>query len=176
MSDAILALVICAVATLTNLSVQLLAYRRTQRYMRAVFAGFSTGLLVLACSEAVRFLTTPASPLEGAVLLLGDVIIYICTAFGWWNFVNAGESSIRIRILRELRAAKGPLLETDLMARYNERIILETRLARMVGNRQADCIEGRYRVTSATLVRPAKTFRFLKRILLQRTSEFDGVE
>jgi hypothetical protein len=169
------ALLACAAGVTANLLVHLVTYRMTGRYVRSAIAGFGAGSTIMAMGEALRFAAHPVGWLEGVVLLAGDFTIYGCAAFLFFNFINAGESSIRIRILRELRTGGGPLTEAALLKIYNDRIILDTRLGRMISNGQIECIDGRYRLVAHTLLRPAKLFRFLKWLLLGRTSEFDSV-
>jgi hypothetical protein len=167
------ALLACAAAMTLNLMAHLLAYRTTERYVRSAIVGFAAGLIVLAIGEVLRFMAYPVGLLEGLILLGGDLAIYGCAAFLFFNFINAGESSIRIRILRELRAMEPPLTVTALLRVYNDLVILDTRLGRMIGNRQIECADGRYRLVARTLLRPARLFRFLKWLLLRRISEFD---
>jgi len=169
------ALLACVAGMAANLLVHLVSYRMTGRYVRSAIAGFGAGSIVIAAGEVLRFAAHPVGWLDGVVLLAGDFTIFGCAAFLFFNFINAGESSIRIRILRELRTGEGPLTEAALLKAYNDRIILDTRLGRMVSNGQIECIDGRYRLVAHTLLRPAKLFRFLKWLLLSRTSEFDGV-
>jgi hypothetical protein len=167
------ALLACAAAMTVNLVVHLLTYRTTERYVHSAILGFAAGLIVLAIGEVLRFTAYPVGLLEGLVTLAGDLAIYGCAAFLFFNFINAGESSIRIRILRELRAMDRPLTVTALLKAYNDFVILDTRLGRMISNHQIEYTDGRYRLVAHTLLRPAKLFRFLKWLLLRRTSEFD---
>lgn len=171
-TEAWAALAICAAALAANAFAHLLVYRATQRYMRAIFLGFGVGLLVFLAGEAVRFVAAPVSVVDSAICLAGDTMLYGCASFLFFNFINAGESAIRIRILRELSAAGRTLPEADLLEAYNDGEILETRLSRMLGNGQLELVDGRYRLRSHTLVRMAYFFLTLKWVLLRRSSEF----
>src|SRR4051812_48082162 len=108
------ALFACAAATALNLVAHLVAYRLTGRYVRSAIVGFAAGLIVLAICEVLRFTAPPVGLMEGLVSLAGDLAIYGCAAFLFFNFINAGESSIRLRILRELRGMERPLTVTAL--------------------------------------------------------------
>jgi hypothetical protein len=167
------ALAICALAMTVNVGLHLAVHRITSGYMRAVFAGFAGGLLLFAIGQIVRFALCPEPWLEIAVLVAGDLAIFGCLSFLFFNFVNAGESAIRVRILRELREMPGPVREADLLAVYNDQIILEARLGRMMRNGQLGCEDERYRLLSPMLAWMAEFFRVLKRLLLRRSSEFD---
>lgn len=170
MSGAWIALLICTVATVAFLAAHLVTYRLTQGYMRAVFVGFVAGLLVLAAGDALRFVNAPVAVLEGVVLLAGDFALYVCAAYVLFNVINVSESSIRVRILRELRDA--PISEAILLEKYNDALILDNRLDRLIGSGHIEFVDGRYRLASRTLARVAGVIRLLKRILLGRTSEF----
>jgi len=50
--------------------------------MRALFAGFSAGLLVLAAGEAWRFTAHPVGVGSGTCWL-PEMLLYFCTAFLW---------------------------------------------------------------------------------------------
>lgn len=172
MDGAWAALAIVAVALAANALIHLLAYRATQRYMRAVFLGFGAGLVVFLAGEVVRFVVAPASIVEVLVCLAGDGMLYGCASFLFFNFINAGESAIRVRILHELRGAGRTLSEPELLDLYNDGTIIETRLSRMLGNGQVELVDGHYRLRSRTLVRMAYFFLALKWVLLRRSSEF----
>lgn len=168
------ALLICASALAVDLVVHLLAYRITRGYRLSILAGFAAGFLFLGTNEAFRLAALPGRWGENLTLLAGDSIIYICAAFLFFNFINAGETSIRVRILRELRGEQGTLSEEELLARYNDQIILRTRLERLLSGSQIEFVDGRYRLLTPTLTRLEWGFSLLKRLLLRQTSEFGG--
>src|SRR5262249_4735866 len=93
-------------------------------------------------------------------------------AFLYFGVVNVGESSIRVRLLRELSKSAGPTVEKDLLHTYNDGIILRIRLGRMVRNGQVSLAGDRYRLQSRTLARIAGIVFGLKKLLLGRSSEF----
>jgi len=167
------ALTLCAAALAANAVTHLLFYRSTRRYMRAIFVGFVAGLTVLLVGEAVIIIGDRRNVLEAVIRLVADGLLYGCTSFLFFNFINAGESAIRIRILRELRAAGRSLPEAELLEAYNDGSIVEARLARMLANGQLEMVNGHYRLRSQTLVRMAYFFLTLKWVLLRRSSEFE---
>jgi hypothetical protein len=98
-------------------------------------------------------------------------------AYGaWWfialNLIQALESSLRVRLLREVMAMGGRIPVARLADRYNDRALLGLRLSRL---RAAEAVverEGRLFVTSAGLRAVAGFFRLLKKICIGRLSEF----
>ena len=79
--------------------------------------------------------TTWVAPSNVADLVANEVVNIGATtafAFGYFNFVNLGYTSLRIRMLRRLRTtAHGPGLG-GLRSRYDSDELLDLRLARLV--------------------------------------------
>jgi len=166
------ALLICTAATATNVVAQILVHRATQGYVRSFFVGFVLGLGVLLAGEVLRLSSRPTSGLEAVVVIAADGLLYGCAAFLYFGVVNVGESSIRVRLLRELGKSSGPTSEKELLRTYNDGMILRIRLGRMVRNGQVSLEGGRYRLQSRTLARIAAAVFGLKMLLLGRSSEF----
>lgn len=174
MSESLLGLTLSFLALGMNVAGQLGSYRLLCfGYVRSVFAGFALGALVLALSEIDRFVGADITAGRIFVLLAGDAAIYVCLGYLFFNFINSGESSIRVRILWELQHATGPLSEEGLLAIYNDDIILATRLARL--RRSGKVIErnGRYVLRSSVLILMARVIRALKLLIVRRESEFE---
>jgi hypothetical protein len=118
-----------------------------------------------------------------AVAVLGKgspaAIAIAVLAYGaWWfialNLIQALESSLRVRLLREVMAAGGRIPVARLEARYNDRSLLGLRLSRL---RAAGAIAergGRLFVVSPGLRAIAGFFRLLKKICVGRVSEFES--
>ncbi len=172
MSDGWSALLLCAVATAVNVVVQMVVHRTTKGYVRSFLVGFVAGLAVLLAGEGLRRAGHATGFLAAAVVIAADGLLYACACFLYFGFVNVGESSIRMRLLRELSRMAPPALEADLLTTYNDRMILQIRLGRMVRNGQVTFVDGRYHVQSGVLVRIAAVVFGLKMLLLGRSSEF----
>jgi hypothetical protein len=98
-------------------------------------------------------------------------------AFGaWWfvflNLAQALESSLRVRLLGEVRAAGGRLSRSALEARYSDASLLRLRLDRLRTHGAVVERDERLHVTSSGLKILAGFFRSLKKVLIGRTSEF----
>ena len=115
----------------------------------------------------------------GALLLskagtsTGTAVIAYCA---WWfvflNLVQALESSLRVKLLGEIRAAGGRISSADLEARYNDTALLQLRLQRLIAGGAVERSNRRLRVVSPGLRAIARLFRVLKKVLIGRTSEF----
>lgn len=135
---------------------------RVKAYAASLVAGLCAtfGLLLLL-------------PIQTAVATFGIAFL----AYGaWWftflNLVQSLESSLRVRLLGEVRAAGGRISLAMLEARYNDDTLLCLRLDRLRAHGSVTESAGRLRVASPGLKAIAGFFRFLKRTLLGRISEF----
>ena len=98
---------------------------------------------------------------------------YAGLGYGYANFANLGNSSIRIRLYEEVRQATGGLPVDEIRRRYNESAILKARLLRL--QESGDLIRA-----GLSWVAARKRFVFLggaiffaKQLILQKKSEFD---
>jgi hypothetical protein len=103
---------------------------------------------------------------EWVGLLVADLICYIAFAFCYFNLINLGETSIRIRLFLELKEAKNGLTAEEILAIYNYRQIILMRLSRLQNNKQIIEKDGRFFLQSRTLWFIAKLVRILKVIVI----------
>ena len=86
------------------------------------------------CLMAMEFVAVGVGQTWGSNILslvLVDGPVYACLAFGYANFVNLGQASVRIRIYRELLASPQGIPLQGLRGRYDEVGMLMTRLQRL---------------------------------------------
>jgi hypothetical protein len=121
------------------------------------------------------------SIVAAAVLLQGSPAAFAVAvlAYGaWWfialNLIQALESSLRVRLLREVMASDGRIPIARLEARYNDRSLLGLRLRRLRASMAVVERDGRLFVASAGLRAIAGFFRLLKKICIGRLSEFES--
>ena len=100
-------------------------------------------------------------------------------AYGsWWyvflNIVQALESSLRVRLLREVDAAGGSISRAKLSEIYSNEALISLRRDRLIAGGAIVVQNGRMFVKSAGLKAIAAFFDVLKKIYLGRTSEFHG--
>jgi hypothetical protein len=109
---------------------------------------------------------------SGLSVLLVDAPIYACLAYGYANFVNLGQSSVRVRIYRELLGRPDGIDGDELRAEYDEQGMLRARLERLVEAADLRLQAGRYRIGRRRLVTIGTVIFGLKKAVLGRRSEF----
>ena len=152
-----------AIAVLADLgSARLSLSRATCYIVSLIFGILATLIAVVLMSPSDRI-----AALAIAVLAYGS----------WWyafiNLVQSLESSLRVRLLGEIRAAGGSMSVGTLQSIYNDSFLLRLRLERLITSGAVIERDGRLFVNSRGLVVIACTFNFMKMILLGRLSEFE---
>lgn len=159
-------------------------------------AAFALLSAILAHVTALR-LGMGALAAYGASLLAGGVVLTASLLFlpqrldggsalfaallfcAWWfiflNLVQSFESSLRVNVLRQLLRDGGSLDHAAFFARYNDRSLIELRLARLLRSGTVVVRDGRFFVVSTAAKSMANLFRGLKLLVLGRASEFDRV-
>lgn len=138
---------------------------RIHAYGLSLLAGIVVTLLLCALATSRRAVDIETAAI--AFLLFGS----------WWfvfflNFVQAMESSIRVNLLREMRASGGSMSRSQLESRYNDAQLVQLRLERLVAGGAITERYGRLTVTSPSSLWVARLFRLLKMMLLGKQSEF----
>jgi hypothetical protein len=67
---------------------------------------------------------------------VADAIVYSGIAYVYADFVSFGASSVRVRILDEIARQPGGIALPDLLARYDARTVISTRIGRLVDDGQ----------------------------------------
>jgi hypothetical protein len=105
--------------------------------------------------------------------ILANIITYGALGYGYFHFVNLGETARRIRLLRELYDSEGGLSISDLLARYNSREVLNRRMDRLTVTRQVFRRNGRLYIGKRTVLYMAKILVLMKMLFIGKKSEFD---
>jgi len=134
-------------------------------------AGF-LGLMALAIVEVVVLASGQTLGEVFLSALLVDFPIFACLAYGYANFVNLGQSSVRVRIYRELLAADDGIAMETLRVQYDERSMLEARLQRLVSAGDLKHEDACYTLGKPRLLLIARVVFALKHFVLGRRSEF----
>ena len=147
----------------------ILASRAGAGRIRGYGVSLLSGIVVMAMLCGMTVSRRIIDVETAAISLLG-----FCS---WWfifflNFVQAMESSIRVNLLREMRANGGSMSRVQLESRYSDMRLVQLRLERLVAGGAIAEREGRFTVTSPSSLRVARLFRLLKMVLLGRQSEF----
>jgi hypothetical protein len=161
------------IALAINGLVQIVLLRSTRgaHFMRSIIGGFlagSAGLLVMEFL-LLRFPDLFWETIAGVTV---HVLTYVALSYCYFNFVNLGQSSIRIRIYSEIAATAKGLSVQDLERDYNESALMAMRLRRLTESGDIVKKDGRFFVGRQRLVPVARIVFAAKQFLLSRKSEF----
>ena len=134
--------------------------------LRSIGAGFLAGAAAVCAASAAAGLR--------AGDLAANLVIYALLGYGYFHFLNLGETGRRVRLLRELHDAPDGLTREQLLARFNAQEVVARRLARLLNNRQIVLEDGRYRLGRPEVARISGVILFLKKAILGRGSEFES--
>jgi hypothetical protein len=141
--------------------------------LKSVIVGFLGGLLSVIILEYGVSSYGSTSVWEIAAGFVTNLLIYIALGYGYFHFINLGETARRIRIVREIYEAREGLSRDELLERYHAQQVVALRLRRLLHNRQILERDGRYYIGSPVMLFMAKSITFLKRCLLGKRTEFD---
>jgi len=155
------------VGLFVNVLVQVLSFRffRHLGLLKSIFLGFGTGFFVLLLLSLIL-----SQQLVTSIFVQG--LTYIALSYSYFNFINLGQTSRRIRILREFKSAPDGLSEEELLERYNSKEIIERRIERLLISKQIIIKNNNYYIGNPVMLLAAKFLVVLKIILLGKRSEF----
>ena len=140
--------------------------------LNSVFAGFTGGFITIIGMDVASLLRIEPSLQEKVAQFLVTILTYASLGYGFFHFVNMGETARRVRIVRELLDSPEGLTREELRARYNSAEIVAARLGRMIRTDQVVCRDNRFYVGTPILLCMAKTIVAMKRLLIGKPSEF----
>jgi hypothetical protein len=148
-------------------------YFRRLGLLDTILIGFLCGFVLLLGIEMIFIVAAklPVADCCGQLAMSG--ITYAALGYGYFHFVNLGETARRVRIMRELYDSRTGLSMKEILERYNARTIVDLRLARLTANGQVICRDGRYYIGKRTVLFMAKIIVALKLIVLGKRTEFD---
>lgn len=164
---------IVALAVMVLVQTVLLRAARGEHFFRSVVIGFGSGFVVNAVLQVVLLSVFPANPDRWVLALLVNVPLFVCLAYCYYNFINLGQCSIRIRIYKECADRGGHITREELRSVYDEDQLRETRIDRLLHGGDLVLRDGRYRLANRRLVPVAAMVFGLKKFVLRRESEFD---
>lgn len=154
--------------------VQLLSVRMSGGRLGVVvslFLGFLVGLAVLVLGQGLALFRAGGALADNLALGLANGVLFVSLWYFYFHFINIGEASLRIRVLREATRFSGRPM-ADLLAVYNVRTVVSTRLERLLQDGQLVILkEGRFGAGKPRMVLVAKIFSFLRWLLLGRTAQ-----
>ena len=165
---------IVALAVMVVVQAVVLRLRRGEQFFGSVVVGFVAGLLVVLALQAGLLLVLPRNLDRWVLALVANPAIYVMMAYCFYNFVNLGHASIRIRIFKECDDRGGFITRAELRAVYDDELIKEARLQRLLEGGDIIRENGRWKLVNPRLVPVAKMVFGLKKFVLRRESEFDS--
>ncbi|MCZ7644145.1 MAG: hypothetical protein M5U26_02510 [Planctomycetota bacterium] len=157
-----------------NVLSQLIWYRLTRGrgLLRSIYVGFLAGALCVGFFEFIWLFKSNWS-IAAVGYFAVNVLLYGALGYGYFHFINLGETGRRVRLMWELYEAPDGLSEVEILGRYGAQEIVDTRLGRLLRNGQVVESNGRYRIGRQHVLRMARILVALKMVLLSKRSEFD---
>ncbi len=140
--------------------------------MRSIYVGFLAGLAFVAAAGAACLLGGQRTAVDALANAALNVLTYGVLAFGYFHFLNLGETARRIRIIREIDAAGRPLTREEILARYSAEEIVKVRINRLLSTGQITEREGRYYLANPTVLYMSRAIVLMKLLVLGKRSEF----
>jgi hypothetical protein len=146
---------------------------RRSGLLRSIIVGFAGGLLVTGFLCVWCTFQLELTPVDTAGQLLANLATFMALGYGYFHFLNLGETARRVRLLRELVEADGSLSPKELYRRYNAQTMVRARLDRLIKAGQVILQDGRYCLGNSTLLFSARIIEIMKLVVLGKRSEFD---
>lgn len=139
----------------------------SSRFMKAehLFKGIIITFMLGLLSEVI-LLSVILHSFQFLSFIMSVLIYSFSALFYVLCFFGPFETSIRMRLIRELASKPEGLTKQEIYARYNERIMLDTRLKRLIGSGDVKVDRGNY-----TLVKNHNAF-FMLDLLAERLHGF----
>ena len=164
---------IIALAMMVVVQAVVLRLRRGEQFFGSIVVGFAAGLLAVLALQVVLLLTFPRNLDCWVLALVANPAIYVMLAYCFYNFINLGHASIRIRIFKECDDRGGFITHEELRAVYDDELIKEVRLQRLLEGGDVVREDGQWKLVNPRLVPVAKMVFGLKKFVLRRESEFE---
>jgi len=164
---------VVALAVMVVVQAVALRVRQGEQFFWSVVVGFLAGLLVVLALQGVLLLVFPRNFDRWVLALVANPAIYVMLAYCFYNFINLGHASIRIRIFKECVDRGGFITHEELRAVYDDELIKEARLQRLLEGGDVVMEGDRWTLANPRLVLVAKMVFGLKKFVLRRESEFD---
>ena len=164
---------IVALAVMVVVQAIVLRLRQGEQFFGSVVVGFLAGLLTVLALQVVLLVVFSRNPDRWVLALAANPAIFVMLSYCFFNFINLGHASIRIRIFKECDERGGFITHDELRAVYDDELIKEARLQRLVEGGDVVRENGRWRLVNPRLVPVAKMVFGLKKFVLRRESEFD---
>ena len=149
-------------------------------FLRSIVIGFALGGLTTLLAQGLLHHLWFAPPHANSSLLhsLVEWLLLIAPAYaglgyGYANFANLGNASIRIRLYEDLQRAPNGLQIAEIHQAYDEKAILRSRLQRLTEGGDLQEKDGRWTVVRRRFVVVGGIIFTAKRWIIGRRSEFE---
>jgi len=161
-------------ALAVNAIVQAVAFRsrRGAQFFRSIVEGFVSGAILLTILEFASSPSGASSTEYWMLALLVNGPTYFCLSYCAYNFVQLGQTSIRIRIYSEIAANPSGISVEEMKREYDDDALIRGRLQRLTES--GDLVEsnGHYILGRKRFLYIANILFAAKRFLLGKGSEF----
>ena len=164
---------IAALAVMVVVQAVVLRARGGERFFGSVVAGFLAGLFTVFALQVVLLLVCPRNFDRWVLALVANPAIFVMLSYCFFNFINLGHASIRIRIFKECDDRGGFITREELRSVYDDELIKQARLQRLLEGGDIVRENERWKLINPRLVPVANIVFGLKKFVLQRESEFD---
>ena len=163
------------VATVVNVLAQIILFRlrRGTQYFRSIIQAFLLGAITLLIGEAFFVATSELISNWLFLALAVNLPIYLGISYCYYNFVQLGQTSIRLRMYSEIVAHTSGVIVSEIEREYDERGFTEVRLRRLLESGDVIEREGHYFIGRTRLLHIANVILAAKHFLLRKKSEFD---
>jgi len=166
---------ILALVAMVVVQAVFLRLRGGEQFFTSVVAGFLAGLLFAIAMQVALLWVFPRNFDRLVLAFVANPAIYVMLAYCFFNFINLGHASIRIRIFKECHDRGGFITHEELRAVYDDERIRDVRLKRLLDGGDIVKEEGRWKLANPRLVPVANLVFALKYFVLRRKSEFEKV-
>jgi len=125
---------------------------------------FLAVLLSMLFTLGISILTYPLTDTPIAFVLANAAIV-ACGSYIYFHFHNMGETARRIRILRELDAARRPMSFEEISSRYNAEEVIARRVQRLIDSAQVRLVDGRYMIAGRSILLMANAVNFAHQVV-----------
>jgi hypothetical protein len=163
------------IAMVANVLAQIILFRLRHgtQYFRSIIQAFLLGAVTLLAGEAF-FVSTSESVSERLFLALAvNLPIYLGLSYCYYNFVQLGQTSIRLRMYTEIMAHAAGVMISEIERENDEKGFTEVRLQRLLESRDIIARDGNYFIGRTRLLYIANVIFAAKHFLLGKKSEFD---
>jgi hypothetical protein len=163
------------VAVVVNVVTQILVFRhhRGAHYFRSIAEGFFAGAAFLAVAEIILTIRGGAQDSPWVVPILVNTPIYLALSYCAYNFIQLGQTSIRLRMYSEIASQAAGVSVEEMKREYDDNAMMQARLRRLIESGDILERDGRYVVGRSRLVLISNILVIAKRIMLGKSSEFE---